>query len=88
VHWLGKPDVTRASPSILVRALRYELAEIDLDQAAAGTDAWFYRPFDEIEVGAHPDGERIGATARAAALRTLALALARLEDGYDCLRAN
>jgi hypothetical protein len=39
---------------------------IDFDIVAAGRTGWWYRPFSEAELDAHPDCERIRATVRAA----------------------
>jgi hypothetical protein len=39
---------------------------IDFDIVAAERTGWWHRPFSEAELAAHPDGERIRATVRAA----------------------
>jgi hypothetical protein len=69
---------------ILKHLERYaQWAEVDLLEVQR--QEWFHRPFAPEEIDAHPDGERILATAKAFAQELVkeALADARIDLGAD-----
>jgi hypothetical protein len=81
---LGASAMTVLAPHRLAQSIRisasYELEHADLDAAASRGARWHHRPFDEAEVLAHPDGERIRATAVAFAEVVIERLVGGLED--------